>query len=119
MTKREIAHQGLQVEANATALVLRLVQLPPPPGVDTQSASWLALLKRLLSVAIRVQGKATKSWMAEFVFYGSPLASSHPKEQGKLVLLDFLCVLHDTKLFCASITLLCIITVPPVYYENL
>lgn len=82
LTKREIAHQGLQVEANATALVLRLVQLPPPPGVDTQSASWLALLKRLLSVAIRVQGKATKSWMAEFVFYGSPLASSHPKEQG-------------------------------------
>jgi mediator of RNA polymerase II transcription subunit 14 len=90
LTKHEIAHQGLQVEANATALVLRLVQLPPPPGVDTQSASWLALLKRLLSVAIRVQGKATKSWMAEFVFYGSPLASSHPKEQGKLAVLDFM-----------------------------
>ncbi|PSN29847.1 Mediator of RNA polymerase II transcription subunit 14 [Blattella germanica] len=71
-----------EVEANATALVLRLVQLPPPPGIDTQSTSWLALLKRLLSVAIRVQGKSTKSWMAEFVFYGSPLASSHPKEQG-------------------------------------
>jgi mediator of RNA polymerase II transcription subunit 14 len=85
LTKREIAHQGLQVEANATALVLRLVQLPPSPGVDTQSASWLALLKRLLSVSIRVQGKATKSWMAEFVFYGSPLASTHPKEQGKLM----------------------------------
>ncbi|XP_049856745.1 mediator of RNA polymerase II transcription subunit 14 [Schistocerca gregaria] len=82
LSRREIAHQGLQVEANATALVLRLVQLPPPIGPTVHPSSWQALLKRLLSVAIRVQGKATKSWMAEFVFYGSPLASLHPKEQG-------------------------------------
>ncbi|XP_075216294.1 mediator complex subunit 14 isoform X3 [Lycorma delicatula] len=82
LTKREIAHQGLQVEANATALVLRLVQLPPPPGLGN-SSGWLPLLKRLLSVSIRVHGKGTwRSWMAEFVMYGSPLASTHPKEQG-------------------------------------
>uniref|UniRef100_A0A1B6LA62 Mediator of RNA polymerase II transcription subunit 14 n=1 Tax=Graphocephala atropunctata TaxID=36148 RepID=A0A1B6LA62_9HEMI len=80
LTRREIAHQGLQVEANATALVLRLVQLPPPPGL-AQSSGWLSLLKRLLSVSIRVHGKV-KSWMAEFVMYGSPLATTHPKEQG-------------------------------------
>lgn len=82
LARREIAHQGLQVEANATALVLRLVQLPQPCGPQVPPYAWQALLKRLLSVAIRVQGKATKSWLAEFVFYGSPLASSHPKEQG-------------------------------------
>lgn len=82
LTKREIAHQGLQIEANATALVLRLVQLPHPSGPPIQSWAWLSLLKRLLSVAIRVQGKASKSWMAEFIFHGSPLASTHPKEQG-------------------------------------
>lgn len=80
LTRREIAHQGLQVEANATALVLRLVQLPPPPGLALGSA-WLSLLKRLLSVSIRVHGKA-KSWVAEFAMYGSPLATTHPKEQG-------------------------------------
>ncbi|XP_033360225.1 mediator of RNA polymerase II transcription subunit 14 [Bombus vosnesenskii] len=83
LTRRDIAHQGLQVEANATALVLKLVQLPAPfAGVST-SCAWYALLKRLLSVSIRVQGKGmAKTWMAEFVFYGSPLSSSHPKEQG-------------------------------------
>lgn len=81
LTRREIAHQGLQVEANATALVLRLVQLPPPPGLALGSA-WLSLLKRLLSVSIRVHGKA-KSWVAEFAMYGSPLATTHPKEQGE------------------------------------
>lgn len=82
LTRREIAHQGLQVEANATALVLRLVQLPPPPGLG-QASGWIPLLKRLLSVSIRVHGKGMgRSWMAEFVMYGSPLASTHPKEQG-------------------------------------
>ncbi|XP_054267906.1 mediator of RNA polymerase II transcription subunit 14-like [Macrosteles quadrilineatus] len=80
LTRREISHQGLQVEANATALVLRLVQLPPPAGL-AQSSGWFSLLKRLLSVSIRVHGKV-KSWMAEFVLYGSPLATTHPKEQG-------------------------------------
>lgn len=87
LARREIAHQGLQVEANATALVLRLVQLPQPCGPQVPPYAWQALLKRLLSVAIRVQGKATKSWLAEFVFYGSPLASSHPKEQGTQLVL--------------------------------
>ncbi|XP_044010712.1 mediator of RNA polymerase II transcription subunit 14 isoform X2 [Aphidius gifuensis] len=83
LTKRDIAHQGLQIEANATALVLKLVQLPAPSDNISTSSSWNSLLKRLLSVAIRVQGKGlTKSWMTEFVFYGSPLSSSHPKEQG-------------------------------------
>lgn len=86
LTRRDIAHQGLQVEANATALVLKLVQLPAPfAGVST-SCAWYALLKRLLSVSIRVQGKGmAKTWMAEFVFYGSPLSSSHPKEQGNIL----------------------------------
>lgn len=86
LTKRDIAHQGLQVEANATALVLKLVQLPPPSFSIGSTSAWQALLKRLLSVSLRVQGKGlTKSWMAEFVFYGSPLTSNHPKEQGKFL----------------------------------
>ncbi|KAK0164402.1 hypothetical protein PV328_003035 [Microctonus aethiopoides] len=83
LTKRDIAHQGLQIEANATALVLKLVQLPAPSSNMSASTAWQSLLKRLLSVSIRVQGKGmAKTWMAEFVFYSSPLTSSHPKEQG-------------------------------------
>lgn len=63
--------------------MLKLVQLPAPsPNIATSSA-WHALLKRLLSVSIRVQGKGmAKTWTVEFVFYGSPLSSSHTKEQG-------------------------------------
>lgn len=83
LTKRNIFHQGLQVEANATGLVLKLIQLPPPSSEIEQNPAWHALLKRLLSVSIRVQGKGmVKSWMTEFEFYSTPLASTHPKEQG-------------------------------------
>ncbi|EEB11666.1 CRSP complex subunit, putative [Pediculus humanus corporis] len=82
LTKHGIPHQGLQVEANATALVLRIIQLPLPT-TKVKKSSWQALLRRLLSVSIRVHGKGTgRSWMVEFVFYGSPLNSSQPKEQG-------------------------------------
>nr|CAD7404784.1 unnamed protein product [Timema cristinae] len=82
LAKREIGHQGVQVEANATALMLRVLDLPPPPGCKSHSPGGNPLCKRLLAVTVRSQGKANKSWMAEFVFHGSPLASTHPKEQG-------------------------------------
>ncbi|XP_066259212.1 mediator of RNA polymerase II transcription subunit 14 isoform X2 [Euwallacea similis] len=83
LTKKEIFHQGLQVEANATGLVLKLIQLPPPTREIGHSPAWKALLKRLLSVSIRVVGKNNaKSWLVEFVFYSSPLNSLHAKEQG-------------------------------------
>lgn len=82
MSRREIAHQGLQVEAGATAMVLRVIQLPTPATLQPPSLIQ-PLLKRLLSLSLRVQGKGTKAWMAEFIFCGSPLQSLHPKEQGK------------------------------------
>lgn len=72
------------MEAHATGLVLKLVQLPPPTVEIGQSMAWHALLKRLLSVSIRVLSKGMlKSWMTEFVFYTTPLLSIHPKEQGE------------------------------------
>ncbi|XP_060525569.1 mediator of RNA polymerase II transcription subunit 14 [Cylas formicarius] len=83
LTKKNIFHQGLQVEANATGLVLKLIQLPPPTTEIGRSQAWFALLKRLLSVSIRVLSKgALKSWMVEFVFCSTPLSSTHAKEQG-------------------------------------
>lgn len=73
----------MQIEANATGLVLKLIQLPPPTPEIGQTLAWHALLKRLLSVSIRVQSKGMlKSWMTEFVFYSTPLSSINPKEQG-------------------------------------
>uniref|UniRef100_A0A146LY05 Mediator of RNA polymerase II transcription subunit 14 n=4 Tax=Lygus hesperus TaxID=30085 RepID=A0A146LY05_LYGHE len=82
--RRDIAHQGLQVEANATALVLKIVQMPPPPGISINSPAWNHLLKHLLSVSIRVHSNKciSKSWIVEFVMFGSPLVTLSPKEQG-------------------------------------
>ncbi|CAH1996692.1 unnamed protein product [Acanthoscelides obtectus] len=83
LTKRNVFHQGVQVEANATGLVLKLIQLPPPTKEIGISQAWHALLKRLLSVSIRALSKGvSKSWIVEFVFYSTPLSSTHPKEQG-------------------------------------
>lgn len=83
LTNRKVFHQGVQVEANATGLVLKFIQLPPPTAEIGQSAAWHALLKRLLSASVRVLIKGVlKSWLVEFVFYSTPLSSTHPKEQG-------------------------------------
>lgn len=66
---------------------MKLIQLPPPTVEIGQSPAWRALLKRLLSVSIRVHSKGnSKTWMVEFVFYSTPLPSTHPKEQGKLII---------------------------------
>lgn len=82
LTKRQVYHQGLQVEANATGLVLKLIQLPPPSVEIGQTLAWRALLKRLLSASVRVIGKNNvKSWLVEFVFYSTPIVSAHAKEQ--------------------------------------
>uniref|UniRef100_A0A1B0CC39 Mediator of RNA polymerase II transcription subunit 14 n=1 Tax=Lutzomyia longipalpis TaxID=7200 RepID=A0A1B0CC39_LUTLO len=94
LSKRKIPHGGLQVEANATSLVLKLLTLPKPipPQVDNKTIStpivdntvWNALLKRLLSVAVRAQVNrhTTRLWTVELVFYSTPLLSTHHKEQG-------------------------------------
>lgn len=85
LTKRGVPHQGIQIEANATALSLKLVQLPPPPDISTSSLGWTALMKRLLSVSIRSITRGNGHfWAVEFVMYGTPVASSniHSREQG-------------------------------------
>lgn len=46
---------------------------------------WNALMKRLLSVAIRSQinkNNHTRLWTIELVFFGTPLQSTHHREQG-------------------------------------
>ena len=131
LARRKILHSGLQIEANATSLVLKLLTLPQPnqiyqyqqqekqaqldkiktekdkiadskvglhptqvpvdnkqllytPVID--QAIWNGLMKRLLSVAVRSQinkTNQTRLWIMELVFYNTPLASTHHKEQGK------------------------------------
>lgn len=89
MTKRGIPHQGIQIEANATALSLKLVQLPPPADIQTTSLGWIALMKRLLSVSIRSISRGSGHiWAVEFVMYGTPVANTniHSREQGNFIL---------------------------------
>lgn len=100
LTKRNVFHQGLQVESNATGLVLKLIQLPTPTKEIGTSSAWNALMKRLLSASIRVLSKGVvKSWMVEFVFYSTPLSSTHPKEQGKINIINLLIILKNSTFF--------------------
>lgn len=99
LSKRKLAHSGLQVEANSTSLVIKLLALPmpdpPKPSAGETSKAkvvptidkvvWNALTKRLLSVALRKQVKSNHSghWTAELIFYETPLKSKHHREQGQ------------------------------------
>lgn len=79
LIKRGICHQGMQVEANGTNFVVKIVQMPPCDGC---AESINALQSTLLSCTIRLQGKGTRAWLVEFVFCNCPLASQSVKEQG-------------------------------------
>lgn len=99
LTKRKLPHSGLQVEANSTSLVIKLLALPSPETSKSSAGEtsriktlpnieksvWNVLTKRLLSVAMRKQVKSTHSghWMAELIFYETPLKSKHHREQGQ------------------------------------
>ncbi|XP_017469746.1 PREDICTED: mediator of RNA polymerase II transcription subunit 14 [Rhagoletis zephyria] len=98
LSRREIPNSGLQVEANATSLVLKILSLPMPgqPPVDQKNPTgtslptiekivWNDLMKRLLSISVRSQmnkSNQIRNWGVEFVFYSTPLQSTHQKEQG-------------------------------------
>ncbi|XP_023219267.1 mediator of RNA polymerase II transcription subunit 14-like [Centruroides sculpturatus] len=79
LIKRGICHQGMQVEANGTNFVVKIVQMPPYDGCIE---SINALQSTLLSCTIRLQGKGTRAWLVEFVFCNCPLISQSVKEQG-------------------------------------
>jgi mediator of RNA polymerase II transcription subunit 14 len=76
-------------------------QLPPVTSPDQlktiftptiEERVWTALLKRILSVSVRAQFNKinqTRIWTVEFVFFGTPLPSSHSKEQGWLTIFFF------------------------------
>lgn len=100
LSDRKIPHCGLQVEANATSLVMKILSLPKPippsTTVNTETKAitlpivddhiWEAFTRRLLSIAVRAQvnkNNPTRMWTIELIFYSTPLASTHYKEQSK------------------------------------
>uniref|UniRef100_A0A1I8PUW4 Mediator of RNA polymerase II transcription subunit 14 n=1 Tax=Stomoxys calcitrans TaxID=35570 RepID=A0A1I8PUW4_STOCA len=114
LTKHNIPHSGLQVESNATSLVLKILALPKPgpsgednkqqphiPNMPTiEPHVWKDLMKRLLSISIRSQmnkNNQIRVWVVEFVFFSTPLQSTHAKEQGnrRTVYLTYEQINHD------------------------
>lgn len=87
-----IPNSGLQVEANATTLGLKILGLPKPtPSVNATDEKkvkcnappaitapvWTSLTKRLLGTTIRLpinRHNLTRSWALELVFYSTPFA---------------------------------------------
>ena len=80
LTRRDILHQGVTVESNATAWSLKLVSLPAVEGVSKPVMA--ALNRRLIAATIRLQVKGSRAWMLEFIFNGTPVTSTSPWEQG-------------------------------------
>lgn len=81
LTKRDILHQGLSVEALGCGMALKLVSLPPVDGVSRETMN--DLNRRLMAATIRMQVKGSRAWMLEFLFRGSPVVSTSPWEQGQ------------------------------------
>lgn len=81
LTRREILHQGVTVEALGAGLALKLVCLPSVEGVSREAMA--DLNRRLLAATVRMQVKGSRAWMLEFIFHGSPLTSASPCEQGR------------------------------------
>lgn len=107
LSKFRIPHSGLQVEANATSLVLKILALPKPGSNQAAGANgeqktttasstssalpkieshvWDDLMRRVLSISVRSQtnkNSQVRIWVVEFVFYSTPLQSTHQKELG-------------------------------------
>ena len=80
LTKQDIFHQGLTIEALGTGLALKLLKLPSVKGLNPQTMT--TLNRRLLSATVRMQVKGSRNWVLELVFNGSPLVSTSPWEQG-------------------------------------
>lgn len=91
LNRRKLAHSGVQVEANSTSLVLKLLEMPMPENKTNSKTIptihktiWTALTKRLLSVSLRTQSKNNFGfWTVELIFYETPLKSKHNREQGQ------------------------------------
>ncbi|KAM7302775.1 mediator of RNA polymerase II transcription subunit 14 isoform X1 [Ixodes scapularis] len=80
LNKRNICHQGMQIEANGTNFLVKIVQMPA--GEDWEKETAAALQAATLSCTLRLQVKGIKAWLAEFVFCSCPLPSQSPKERG-------------------------------------
>ncbi|KAH8042743.1 hypothetical protein HPB51_025647 [Rhipicephalus microplus] len=80
LNKRNICHQGMQIEANGTNFLVKIVQMPT--GEDWEKETAAALQAATLSCTLRLQVKGIKAWQAEFVFCSCPLPSQSPKERG-------------------------------------
>ncbi|XP_055926040.1 mediator of RNA polymerase II transcription subunit 14-like isoform X1 [Argiope bruennichi] len=80
LNKKDVCHNGIQIEAHGSNYQVKIVQLPVPDVKETETFN--ALHSALLSCTIRLNGKGARTWFVEFVFCNCPVPSVCPKEQG-------------------------------------
>ncbi|KFM63332.1 Mediator of RNA polymerase II transcription subunit 14, partial [Stegodyphus mimosarum] len=80
LNKKDICHNGIQIEAYGSNYQVKIVQMPTREGSDIET--FAALHSALLSCTIRLQGKGSRTWLVEFVFCNCPVTSMSSKEQG-------------------------------------
>eukprot|EP00095_Tigriopus_kingsejongensis_P000362 snap_masked-scaffold319_size207808-processed-gene-0.2 protein:Tk00362 transcript:snap_masked-scaffold319_size207808-processed-gene-0.2-mRNA-1 annotation:"mediator of rna polymerase ii transcription subunit 14" len=72
LTKRGVAHSGVEIEDKAVGLVIKILKFPNVTGVG--SGAVLRLQKFLLTTNVRLVQRGGRFWRQEFVFSGSPIS---------------------------------------------
>ncbi|GAB1598926.1 mediator of RNA polymerase II transcription subunit 14-like [Argonauta hians] len=82
LTKRNIPHQGIQVDGEGSCMTLTVMDLPNCKGCTQEAMD--ELRKNLLCNKFRIQVRPTRNWIVEFVFTNCPIKTTSPKEQGPI-----------------------------------
>ncbi|XP_074645605.1 mediator of RNA polymerase II transcription subunit 14-like isoform X2 [Tubulanus polymorphus] len=80
LMKRDLSHQGIQVDGNGSCLCLTLLDLPFSSEISP--AVIKSLKSNILSCKFRMQKKVVRIWLVELMFTSSPIQSTNPKECG-------------------------------------
>ncbi|XP_071034254.1 mediator of RNA polymerase II transcription subunit 14 isoform X1 [Parasteatoda tepidariorum] len=80
LNKKDVCHNGIQIEGHGSNYHVKIVQMPVPDVNEMDT--FTALNSALLSCTIRLNGKGARTWFVEFVFCNCPVPSTCSKEQG-------------------------------------
>ncbi|XP_025098562.1 mediator of RNA polymerase II transcription subunit 14-like isoform X2 [Pomacea canaliculata] len=80
LTLQGLSHTGISVDNEGTCLSLGVLGFP-----DTGDTNAGKFHEQLLSCKFRIQCRASRNWIVEFVFAQGPLPTTHFKESGSSV----------------------------------
>lgn len=80
LVKQGLSHTGITVDCEGTCLALGITDFP-----EIKAEAGKRLHDKLLSCKFRIQSRALRVWIVEFLFSSGPLPTTHFKESGNSV----------------------------------